>query len=108
MDLNKLVVDRIGLYFAEYKNSLVRLSKEGVQLLVREARENKIKLNCLLELNELEIKSYFKGIDLRKDLGEEAKTFILIYRDNVLGYAKYKEGKILNYLPKIHRGEVII
>jgi NOL1/NOP2/fmu family ribosome biogenesis protein len=108
VDLNKLVVDRIGLYFAEYKNGSVRLSKEGAQLLVQEAKENNVKLDCLLELEEIEAKSYFKGVDLRKDLGEEPKTLILTYKDNVLGYAKYKEGKILNYLPKIHRGEAIL
>jgi NOL1/NOP2/fmu family ribosome biogenesis protein len=108
IDLNKLVVDRIGLYFAEYKNGSVRLSKEGAQLLVQEARENKAKLNCLLELEEKEAKAYFAGVDLRKDLGEETKTLILTHKNQVLGYAKYKEGKILNYLPKIHRGEAIL
>ncbi len=108
LDLDKLIVDRIGLYFAEYKNNLVRLSKEGAQLFVQEAKENKVKLNCLLELDKSEVKSYFKGVDIEKNLGEEPKTLILIYKDDVLGYAKYKEGKLLNYLPKIHRGEVIL
>ena len=108
LDLDKLVVDRIGLYFAEYKNNLVRLSKEGAQLFIQEAKENKVKLSCFLELEESEVKYYFKGVDLSKDLGEESKTLILTYKHNVLGYAKYKEGKILNYLPKIHRGEVIL
>jgi len=108
IDLDKLVVDRIGLYFAEYKNNLVRLSKEGAQLLVQEAVENKVKLSCFLELNESETRFYFKGVDIKKDLGEESKTIILTYKGNVLGYAKYKDGKILNYLPKTHRGEVIL
>ena len=108
IDLNKLVVDRIGLYFAEYKNSLVRLSKEGALLFVQEAKENKVELNCLFELDKREAKAYFAGVDLRKDLGEESKALILINEGNVLGYAKYKDGKILNFLPKIHRGEVIL
>ncbi len=108
VDLDKLIVDRIGLYFAEYKDNMVRLSKEGAQLFVQEARENKVKLNCLVELDEKETRAYFAGVDLKKDLGEESKTLILIHKTDVLGYAKYKEGKILNYLPKIHRGEVIL
>jgi NOL1/NOP2/fmu family ribosome biogenesis protein len=108
VDLDKLVVDRIGLYFAEYKHNLVRLSKEGAQLFVQEAKENGVKLPCLFELDKKETKAYFAGVDLKKDLGEETKTFILIHKNDVLGYAKYKEGKILNYLPKIYRGEVIL
>ena len=72
------------------------------------AKENKIELNCLFELDKRETKAYFAGVDLRKDLGEESKAIILINEGNVLGYAKYKDGKILNFLPKIHRGEVIL
>ena len=36
IDLQKLRIDRIGLYFAEYKNNQIRLSKEGAQLLFLE------------------------------------------------------------------------
>ncbi len=105
LDLNKLRIDRIGLYFAEYKNKQVRLSKEGAQLLVQ---ENKGKVENLVNLEFDEVKTYFQGQDLVKDLGEESKFVILRYQKDVLGAAKYKEGKILNFLPKIHRGEVIL
>ena len=44
INLNNLIIDRIGLYFAEYKNIQIRLSKEGAQLLVKEAREQAINL----------------------------------------------------------------
>ena len=39
INLNNLRIDRFGLYFAEYKNNQARLSKEGAQLLVKEARQ---------------------------------------------------------------------
>jgi NOL1/NOP2/fmu family ribosome biogenesis protein len=108
LDLDKIRVDRMGLYFAELKNSQLRLSKEGAQLLAREAQENDCKLDNVIELDQNEIKEYFKGLDLEKDLGEENRLVLLKYNSDIFGCAKYKDGKILNFLSKIHRGEVII
>ena len=105
IDLKKLRVDKFGLYVAELKNNSVRLSKEGAQLLAKEARD---KLKNIVELDDQEIKAYFHGIDLKKDLGPDAKFVLIEYKGDVVGCSKYKEGVILNYLPKIHRGEVIV
>ena len=105
IDLQKLRVDKYGLYVAEIKGSSVRLSKEGAQLLAEEARD---KLKNIIELDSREIKAYFHGIDLRKDLGAEARFVFIQYKDDIVGCSKYKGGIILNYLPKIHRGEVIV
>ncbi len=108
IELDNLKIDRCGLYLAEVKNNQVRLSKEGAQLLVKEAETDKIKIKNIVELNENEIKDYFKGMDLKKELGEASRQIILRYQKETLGCARYKEGIILNFLPKIHRGEVII
>jgi NOL1/NOP2/fmu family ribosome biogenesis protein len=108
IDLKKLRIDKLGLYVAEVKNGQVRLSKEGAQFLVKEAKENNIQIKNLLELTQQEVKAYFYGVDLRKDLGEDSKLVILQYEDNIIGCARYKEGKILNFLPKMNRGEVIL
>tara|TARA_Y100000310_G_C20641550_1_gene794226 strand:+ start:1524 stop:1991 length:468 start_codon:yes stop_codon:yes gene_type:complete len=105
INLEKLRIDKIGLYFAEYKNNQVRLSKEGAQLLFREADGT---VKNVVDLDFEDVKIYFKGLDLKKDLGEKNRSIILKYKNEVLGFAKYKEGKILNFLPKIHRGEVIL
>ena len=105
IDLKKLRVDKFGLYVAELKNNSVRLSKEGAQLLAKEARD---KLKNIVELDDREIKAYFHGVDLKKDLGPDAKFVLIEYKGDVVGCSKYKEGVILNYLPKIHRGEVIV
>ncbi len=107
IDTKKLIIDKLGLYFGEINDSEVRLSKEGVQLLGREAQKNKKELKNVVPLTAEELKEYFLGKDLEKDLGTN-KLVLLEYNDEVLGCAKYKEGKILNYLPKIHRGEVIL
>ncbi len=104
VDLGKIRVDRLGLYFAEWKNTQVRLSKEGAALLVA---ENKGKVENIVDLSKEEVEKYFKGNDLKKDLGGD-RLVILRFEDNIIGCAKYKQGEILNFLPKIHRGTVIV
>ena len=104
INLKNLRIDKLGFYFAEYKNNHIRLSKEGAQLLAQEADDVK----NIVDLTENEVKMYFTGVDLNKNIGNEDHQVLLKYKDNILGCAKYKEGKILNYLPKIHRGEVIL
>ncbi len=105
IDLQKLRVDKFGLYVAEIKGNSVRLSKEGAQLLAKEARD---KLKNVAVLDDREIKAYFHGVDIRKDLGSEAKFVLIEYQGDIVGCSKYKSGVILNYLPKVHRGEVIV
>jgi len=110
INLKNLIIDKMGLYFAEVHFDQVRLSKEGAELLWLEAKRNKKEkeLKNVVELSSEELKEYFRGLDLTKDLGAENKMILLRYQNNVIGCAKYKEGKILNFMPKIHRGEVII
>ncbi len=108
IDLSKLHLDKVGLYFAEEHNGSFRLSKEGVQLLAKEAQESKKELKNIVVLNREEMKKYFQGEDLDKDLGEKSKFVLLKYEKDLFGCAKYKEKKILNFLPKIHRVEVIL
>ena len=108
VDLDSIRIDRMGIYFAEYKNTQVRLSKEGAQLLVQEALENGKNVENRVKLTREEVEKYFNGADLKKDLGETNRLIILEYDGNVIGCAKYKEGEILNFMPKIHRGTVIL
>lgn len=107
VDWKKLIIDKMGLYFAEDKETEIRLSKEGAQLLAQEAKKNQKKILNLIELNVEETKAYFRGLDIEKDLGGTSRMVLLAYKDDVLGCAKYKENKILNFLPKIYRGEVL-
>ena len=107
IDTKKLILDRVGLYFAEYKNNDLRLSKEGAQLLFHHAQKAKVKLNNTVELPEDQVKKYFLGYDLERDLGPRAHYVLLMYNQEVFSCTKYKEGKILNFHPKQHRGEVI-
>jgi len=103
INLDNLKIDKMGLYFAEYSKNHVRLSKEGAQLLIR----NHPEASNLVTIDKSELKEYFKGQELKKDLGKDNRPVILKYNKEIIGYAQYKDKIILNYLPKIHRGEVI-
>lgn len=105
IDLTKIKIDKLGLYFAEEKGESIRLSKEGAQFLYNEGKD---KLKNVVELDSQEMKRYFKGEDLEKDLGKENRFILLKFKDDVFSCAKYKDGTILNFLPKMHRGEVIL
>lgn len=102
LDLAGLRVDKYGLYFGELKEGEFRLSLEGAELIGKKARKN------ILPLDKEEVKKYFLGEDLDKDLGEEKRWLLLKYKKDIIGCAKYKEKKLLNFLPKIHWGEVIV
>lgn len=108
IDWKKLIVDKVGLYFGEDLGEEFRLSKEGAQLLGAEARKNKVKLKNVIELSHDELKHYFTGLDLPKECGKQSRLVLLQYKEDIIGCARYKEGKILNFMPKIHRGEVIL
>ena len=108
INIKNLRIDKMGFYFAEYKNNSIRLSKEGAQLLLEDAAKNGIKLKNTLILTKEEVKNYFTGVDLIKNLGENPHFLLLLYDNTSIGCAKYKEGKIINFLPKMNRGEVII
>jgi len=108
IDWKKLIVDKVGLYFGEDLGHEFRLSKECAQLIGLEAKQQKVKLKNVAELTKDELKVYFQGRDLAKDLGNESKLVLLEYNGEIIGCAKYKPGTILNFLPKVHRGEVIL
>ncbi len=105
---SSLRIDKVGLYFAEARGEGFRLSKEGAQLLALDARKKNKPLQNMVSLAKEEVKTYFTGEDLEKDLGGENRQVLLEHAGDILGCAQYKERKILNFLPKIHRGEVIL
>ena len=108
LNLDHLKIDRIGLYFGELRDTQFRLSKEGAQFLVTKAREDNKEVKNIVELDPEQVREYFAGKDLETDCGKSSHLIILHHQGMVLGCAQYKEGKILNFLPKMHRGEVIV
>ncbi|MBR9683358.1 hypothetical protein GOV03_02350 [Candidatus Woesearchaeota archaeon] len=101
IDLEKLKVDKYGMYFGELGDEL-RLSMEGAWMIGKKAKKN------VVELEKEEVKEYFLGESLDKDLGTENRWVLLKYNDDVISCAKYKNKKILNFLPKIRRSQELI
>lgn len=95
-DISKLRVDSIGLYFAEIKGD-VRLSIEGSQLIGNKCSKN------ILEVNDRDFRLWLKGNDLETKEKNLSGFVIIKHENDFCGTGKYKEGKILNFVPKTRR-----
>lgn len=102
IDLSKLNINNIGLYFGELMFGELRLSIEGSQIIGTFTKKN------IVNLNEKQTEEWMQG----NDVSVESKNlnlngFIIIKHDkDFLGSGKYKEGKILNYVPKERRAYI--
>ena len=103
INLEKLRVDSLGVYFGELKHHTIRVSIEGAQLVGNNCKKN------IVNINEGLARLWMRGYDLeitdeilKKDNLEEG--FVLIkYNDDFMGCGKLTEKKILNYVPKVRR-----
>ena len=96
VDLGKLRINTIGLYFAEVKDNNIRLSIEGSQIIGPKAKKN------VLELNEKEVKEWMQGNDLEKETN--LSGFLIIKdKDDYLGCGKRRDGEVLNFIGKARR-----
>ncbi len=96
IDISKLRINSMGLYFAQKMIDGIRLSIEGSQLIGPKAKKN------ILELTEKQTKEWFQGNDL--EIKTELKNYVILkYNKDFLGTGKIKENKILNYIPKSRR-----
>lgn len=96
IDMKNLRMNSIGLYIAEVKNGQLRLSIEGSQIIGPSATKN------VYELSEEQLKEWFKGNDLQIE-GTYEGFVILKNGTDYVGSGKYKEGLIMNYVPKARR-----
>lgn len=96
LNLEKLRINSIGLYFGELKNNELRLSIEGSQLISKNAKQN------IAELNEKQAMQWLKGQDIEIK-GSYTGFVILKHKNDFLGTGKYKQVKILNFVPKARR-----
>ena len=96
LDLGAIRINSIGLYIAEIKKGQLRLSIEGAQLIGPTATKN------VCELTTAQLKQWFTGNDLEVD--KEYEGFVILKHGNdYVGSGKYKEGRILNFVPKARR-----
>ena len=97
IDLEKLRINSLGLYFGQKRNDELRLSIEGSQLVGKTAGKN------VAELDDNEAKAWIQGGKITKELPGCSGFVIIKHGTDFLGCGKYKEGKILNYFPKARR-----
>ena len=98
LNLEGLRVENVGLYFARWDGKEVRLSIEGSQIVGKKAKKN------VLELSEDEAMEWMRGKNL--EVGErsvEEGFVILKHKDDFLGCGRYKNGRILSFVPKWRR-----
>lgn len=100
IDVSKLRLNSVGMYFCEYDKVGIRLSIEGSQIIGPNASKN------IVEIDENETKRWFKGEDLEKR-GDYSGFVILKHKNDFLGNGKYSNGRILNYVGKSRRVDII-
>ena len=100
IDLEKIRIDAIGLYFGELNHGELRLSIEGSQMIGKKANKN------IVELDKKESELWSMGNDI--DKGLDVSGFVILkHKKDFIGCGKYKEGKIFNYVPKERRLRVV-
>ena len=97
IDISKLRLNSVGMYFCEIDDKGIRLSIEGSQIVGAKAAKN------IVELDEEEIRKWFKGEDLEKECRDCSGFIILKHKNDFLGKGKYANGRILNYVAKTRR-----
>ena len=71
IDISKLRLNSVGMYFCEVDNLGIRLSIEGSQLVGPKAVKN------IIELSEEETKKWFKGEDIEKEC-KDCNGFVIL------------------------------
>lgn len=102
IDLSKIRANSIGLYFCEINRDEIRLSMEGSFIIGKIATKN------VVELDDKKARSWLKGIDVEH--AEKFDGFAIIKHkttdgnaDDFLGSGKWRNGQILNFVPKPRR-----
>ncbi|MCH8004466.1 MAG: hypothetical protein IH934_07610 [Nanoarchaeota archaeon] len=101
IDMSKLRINSIGMYFCEINNQDTRLSIEGSQIIGPTATKN------IVDISEEQAKQWLHGEDLEIE-GNYDGFVIVKYNNNFLGSGKYKDGRVLNYVSKSRRINTMI
>lgn len=101
IDLSKLRINSVGMYFCEIDKHGIRLSIEGSQIIGKKAVKN------VVEINEEQTRQWFKGEDLEIE-GNYSGFVILKHNNDFLGSGKYNDSKVFNYVGKSRRVNCVI
>ena len=97
IDLTKININSLGIYFAEDKNNEIRLSIEGSQIIGPHAKKN------VVDISDEEVKEWLHGHDLDTDKEDTPGFVIIRNKTDFYGVGKLKNKKIANYVSKVRR-----
>jgi len=90
-------LEKAGMYFATInKDSSLRLSLEGTQLVGKQATEH------ILDLDSHQAENWLKGFDFNFETVEDG-FYLLKYKEDFLGCGLIRQNKMFNFLPKTRR-----
>lgn len=96
IDSSKLNINNLGLYFGEIKNSTIRLSIEGSQLIGNDSGKS------ILTLDDDSAARWIAGETIA--VSNNLKGYMLIkHKKDFIGCGYIKDGRLLNYVPKERR-----
>lgn len=96
IDIDKLRLNSVGLYFGEMIGTEIRLSIEGTQIVGPCSSKN------IVELSFDEQLDWLKGKDINKENGENGYK-LLKHGNDFLGCGKQAGNRLLNFMPKTRR-----
>jgi NOL1/NOP2/fmu family ribosome biogenesis protein len=94
IDLTKLRIDSMGLYFGGFQKDGFRLSIEGSQIIGKKAKKG------IINLDDKQKTQWLKG----EDITYEGEGYVIVKnKQDILGSGKIKDNKLLNYIPKARK-----
>jgi len=97
IDTTGMRVENLGLYFARWDRDELRLSIEGSQIVGKKAKRN------VVELNEKQAMEWMSGKNIEVKADVEEGFVILKYGNDFLGCGRYRDGRIVSFIPKERR-----
>lgn len=96
LEFEKIKMNSLGLYFAEHKKGDLRLSIEGSQIIGPGAKKN------VAEISREKVLEWLRGDDIKID-GSFSGFVIVKHNDYFFGTGKFRQGVLLNFVPKARR-----
>ncbi len=99
IDLRKINLSSVGMYFGEFKDGEIRLSIEGSQIIGPKATKGVVEIP--------DYKEWMAGNELEHK-GDEKGFVIIKCGDDYLGCGRAGNGKISNFVGKVRRVRLIL
>ncbi len=96
INTERLRINNLGLYFGKIENNEIRLTIEGSQIVGPKSKK-------AVELDEKQVNSWISGGDIKISNEEGSYFVILKHKNDYLGCGRFKNGIILNFIPKERR-----